>query len=904
MADSHEMDLGAINQPIIVNADTEEVVRLQKELNDAYDTIDNLNDEVDDLTEKLARLSDQSQIPILEEQLKRFGETAKRSAQEFAAFLKSVHMGELGDADAGIESYFEDIRRGYSTAGEAISNVKAYYSDLVKAGNESGGAIDAQQIGVMLSMLNELRDSISELKANLQGLQGGFSEIGGGGGGVATVAASALSEITTAAAGMSEEARDSATSLASLVKEIADLGSLDQSQLYGIMHTFRGLGEISHGGIGEKTVTNVTNLAKAMQDMGGSGTIRVDFSGFKDLKISKASMSNLAEYLPKIADVNVDNLIKLSDVDLSKFNNLKISKGAVEELAKVADAVKIFQAIPSVSTGVGDAGIKIDTAGSGLGDIKDNLLTLAKTTTTFYEEGKKEVKEYANAQGDVVERIIRTTNAKGEESIVTEKVNNIRKRETEETNKATRAAELYDNAMRKVGDAIKYNKDATGSEVSAIKDQKAAIDDLYNSFMGKQGYNTIAAGDLDAFKKGVAEALHSATTAVKDNKAAVAENKRETTEAARAQETYKKAIYEANEALSRRSATLGDRGVQSKAYADIQAQAQAIKDLYAGYATGNVGYDEFTTRMASALRNLRSATKDYTEEQKQELEVERQLQSARNDAAKSIESGKQALADYAAVANKAKNRDAYTNLRSNIAAYDELDRKLEAGTISAEEYIEKTRQLDSEIKKNTNTLKQNENAHSALGAKLKSVVAMYFSFTRVISYAVRAVREMVQASMELDKALTQMQIVTGANNAEMERFADTAFEAAGRAASNITDIISGATTYARLGFDTQTSTALAEYTAMLQNVGDINAQDAQDAITAIIKAFDGVDETNIKEKLDELVVVGNNFPVSVSQVAEGMNNASSALAAAGNTYEKSVALLTAANTTIEFCRAA
>ena len=51
--------------------------------------------------------------------------------------------------------------------------------------------------------------------------------------------------------------------------------------------------------------------------------------------------------------------------------------------------------------------------------------------------------------------------------------------------------------------------------------------------------------------------------------------------------------------------------------------------------------------------------------------------------------------------------------------------------------------------------------------------------------------------------------------------------------------------------------------------------------------------------MDDLVAVGNNYPISVSDIAEGMTNASSALAAAGNSYEESIALLTAANTTIQ-----
>jgi hypothetical protein len=41
-----------------------------------------------------------------------------------------------------------------------------------------------------------------------------------------------------------------------------------------------------------------------------------------------------------------------------------------------------------------------------------------------------------------------------------------------------------------------------------------------------------------------------------------------------------------------------------------------------------------------------------------------------------------------------------------------------------------------------------------------------------------------------------------------------------------------------------------------------------------------------------------------SQIAEGMNNAASSLKASGNTFEQAIALLTAANTTVDFCRAA
>lgn len=51
------------------------------------------------------------------------------------------------------------------------------------------------------------------------------------------------------------------------------------------------------------------------------------------------------------------------------------------------------------------------------------------------------------------------------------------------------------------------------------------------------------------------------------------------------------------------------------------------------------------------------------------------------------------------------------------------------------------------------------------------------------------------------------------------------------------------------------SSTLAELTTMVQQVGDIDASAAQDAITAIIKAFD-IDTSHIQTVLDEMVVVG------------------------------------------------
>lgn len=127
---------------------------------------------------------------------------------------------------------------------------------------------------------------------------------------------------------------------------------------------------------------------------------------------------------------------------------------------------------------------------------------------------------------------------------------------------------------------------------------------------------------------------------------------------------------------------------------------------------------------------------------------------------------------------------------------------------------------------------------------------------------VRSIRRMVTATIELDDAMTQLKIVTRDTEATYERYLDTVSKTATKVGSSISDLIDSATTYARLGYSLKESGVLAEFTAMLQNVGDIEVSDAQDAITAIVKAFGvGVDE--IESVMDKLVITGKqNCPAA------------------------------------------
>lgn len=185
----------------------------------------------------------------------------------------------------------------------------------------------------------------------------------------------------------------------------------------------------------------------------------------------------------------------------------------------------------------------------------------------------------------------------------------------------------------------------------------------------------------------------------------------------------------------------------------------------------------------------------------------------------------------------------------------------------------------------------------SLSKAFKSITGV-FDVTTVMRTAIRYMKQMAQEVIKVDTAMTQLKIVTNASASEYKAFYEDSIQTAKNIGASVSDLIDSATTYARLGYSLDESSSLAKYTGMLQNVGDIDVSSAQSAITAITKAFDiGVDQ--IELSMDKMVEVGNNFPISVSEIAEGMNNAGSMLASSGNSFEQSIALLTAANTTVQ-----
>ena len=186
-------------------------------------------------------------------------------------------------------------------------------------------------------------------------------------------------------------------------------------------------------------------------------------------------------------------------------------------------------------------------------------------------------------------------------------------------------------------------------------------------------------------------------------------------------------------------------------------------------------------------------------------------------------------------------------------------------------------------------------------AKIKGLFSQHFATATAlvgVHLIQQALRQMYQNVLELDTALTQFKIVTQDTDAEIKKFGNDAANVAKQIGSSISDVVNAATVFARLGYNTQESLDLSKYTTIYSKVAAVDMSAAESNITAMAKAFD-ISTDQLESALDKMTYVGNNFPISASELGEGLQNAASALAVAGNSFSQSLAILTAANTVVQ-----
>ena len=178
--------------------------------------------------------------------------------------------------------------------------------------------------------------------------------------------------------------------------------------------------------------------------------------------------------------------------------------------------------------------------------------------------------------------------------------------------------------------------------------------------------------------------------------------------------------------------------------------------------------------------------------------------------------------------------------------------------------------------------------------------SVYLSAADVFMYATQGLKDMFEQVKLIDSAMTELKKVTNETDAAYNNFLNDASTKAKEIGTTIDAFVSSTADFARLGYNLKDSQELAEVANIYAVVGDeIDSVDtATKSLISTMTAF-GVEASNSMTIVDKFNIIGNNFAISSGGIGEALERSASSMAAANNTLDETIALVTAANTVVQ-----
>ena len=416
------------------------------------------------------------------------------------------------------------------------------------------------------------------------------------------------------------------------------------------------------------------------------------------------------------------------------------------------------------------------------------------------------------------------------------------------------------------GSLIKIDVGQMGVVTSQIKQTESAVRSLKSTVDSTKGSQILSGADLDM---------------------AVAKIKK---------------VENALLALQKKNATTGNEDIEARIEAQLAAVAEIRRTLEStGGMTNSAFADAFKTARAGLLNlseDMKSLgmqsqdwgskmvrnTKEYSDGLRTAVDLVQKLKDAQKNwtAAKNGVSSK----EYGELAGLQKEAQYI------VDNYDQLTRGQILGGIAS---------ISSRFDENASAIRNAGEACSGFLSKLKGIpgaVAKLFGAQRIFSMLYRSMRSAIETVIELDGAMTQLQIVTGATDSEMTRFMTSATQLAKDLGKSISDIAGSIEVFSRLGYNLTDASQLTKYATIMSNVAAVSTDEATTGLTSIIKGYN-MDVDNAEHVADVLVEVGQKYAVSAGELMAAFERSGAALAASNTNFEKSAGIIAAANAAVQ-----
>ena len=189
--------------------------------------------------------------------------------------------------------------------------------------------------------------------------------------------------------------------------------------------------------------------------------------------------------------------------------------------------------------------------------------------------------------------------------------------------------------------------------------------------------------------------------------------------------------------------------------------------------------------------------------------------------------------------------------------------------------------------------KASRNAESfriGMGSVLVNMAKFRLAST-AINLVANAFTDAVKEMKAVDTELVNIRKVTGFANDEIQKLTKSAYSLATNYGRSASEVLTASTVFARAGYKEQIE-QLSELSLLLQNVGDLQAEDASKFVIATDKAYKlGGSYEDLMKIIDGLDNITNRNATDMQKMTEGMTVAGSVFAESGESVETFAALL-------------
>lgn len=373
-------------------------------------------------------------------------------------------------------------------------------------------------------------------------------------------------------------------------------------------------------------------------------------------------------------------------------------------------------------------------------------------------------------------------------------------------------------------------------------------------------------------------------------------------------------IAEAKRAVAEYNAEQSAIGSLGERFDDITDKIQTALSNIGDSGIKGTGVDQLTTDLTKLQEKAKLVQKDLGDLDPNNAEDVKRLSTAIEELETDFSKLKDNASSFkdpisaqqlATNIEKAKQKVAeYAETYSAIKSRPDLVKELNELQKRAEDLSTKTdlKKFNADFEQFNTKVKQAGLHTKSLGDRLKDAFknfASFFSASRVIYEVISKLGEMVQNVKNLDAAMVNLRKVTDETDASYDRFLTRATAKAKELGTTVVDLVDATTNFSRLGFSLSEAEELGQLATIYANVGDLSSiDDATNSIISTMKGF-GIEAENASSILDKFNEVGNNFAISSGDIGEALQRSASSMAAANNTIDETIALITAANTVVQ-----